>query len=298
VTDDPEVLTFDLPHLQVSTLAWGPSDGRLALCLHGYPDTAWTWRHLGPALAADGYRVVAPFSRGYAPTALPEDGDYHIGALMFDALAVHRHLGSPSDAVLIGHDWGGMTASALAAHPDSPFVKSVTMGVPFLPGFGKQVASRVLRVMPRQARLSWYTVYQQIPWISERTLTRVIPRLWRDWCPPGYDATCDLARVWDALPDVAHRKAAITYYRHQMPIGQASPPYRALHEGWDSELPRVPILYLHGEIDGAMDVRLVAISAEALPVGSRFEIIPAAGHFMHLDHPQLVHRLIGEYLSA
>jgi len=75
---DPEVLTLDLPHLRVSALAWGPPDGRLALCLHGFPDTAWTWRHVGPILAAHGYRVVAPFSRGYAPTAIPDDGDYHI----------------------------------------------------------------------------------------------------------------------------------------------------------------------------------------------------------------------------
>jgi pimeloyl-ACP methyl ester carboxylesterase len=296
VSDDPEVLTFDLPHLRVSALAWGPSDGRLALCLHGYPDTAWTWREFGPALAADGYRVVAPFSRGYAPTALPDDGDYHIGALMFDAIALHQHLGGGSDAVLIGHDWGGMTASALAAHPDSPFAKLVSMGVPFLPGFGREVAVRVARRMPRQVRMSWYTVYQQIPWVSERTLKRVIPRLWRDWCPPGYDASGDLARLWEALPDLARRKAAITYYRHQMPVGKPAPRYRALHEGWDSNLPRVPLLALFGELDGAIDVRLAAASAEALPFGSRFEIIPAAGHFMQLDQPELVHRLISGYL--
>jgi pimeloyl-ACP methyl ester carboxylesterase len=297
VTDDPELLTFDLAHLRVAALAWGPPDGRLALCLHGYPDTAWTWRHVGPALAAEGYRVVAPFSRGYAPTGLPDDGDYHIGALMFDTIALHGHLGGGSDAVVIGHDWGGMTASALAAHPDSPFVKSVTMGVPYMPGFGREVAGRILRRMPRQARMSWYTVYQQLPWISQRTLTHVIPRLWRDWCPPGYDATGDLERVWEALPDVAHRKAAITYYRHQMPVGKPAVQYRALHQGWDSGTPRIPSLYMHGEFDGAMDVGLVSISAEALPPGSRHEIISAAGHFMHLDQPELVHRLMVDHLS-
>jgi pimeloyl-ACP methyl ester carboxylesterase len=297
VTDDPKVLTLDLPHLQVSALAWGPPDGRLAVCLHGYPDTAWTWRHLGPALASDGYRVVAPFSRGYAPTALPDDGDYHMGALMFDTLALHRHLEGGSNAVLIGHDWGGMTAAALAALPDSPFVKAVSMGVPFLPGFGRAVARRVLRRMPRQARMSWYTVYQQVPRISERTLNRVIPRLWRDWCPRGYDATDDLERVWEALPDLAHRKAAISYYRHQIPISKPTLPYRALHGGWDAELPRMPMLYVHGEIDGAMDVELIAITTEALPTGSRLEIVPGAGHFIHLDQPELLHQLISGYLS-
>jgi pimeloyl-ACP methyl ester carboxylesterase len=297
VTDAAEVLTIDLPHLRVSALAWGPPDGRLALCLHGYPDTAWTWRHFGPALAAKGFRVVAPFSRGYAPTAIPADGDYHIGALMYDAIALHRELGGGSDAAVIGHDWGGMTASALAAHAESPFAKAVTMGVPFLPGFGKQVASRILRRMPRQARMSWYVMYQQLPGLSDRTLGRVIPRLWRDWCPPGYQAGGDLARLWDALPDLAHRTAAVSYYRHQARPGKPAAEYRALHKGWDKDLPRIPMLFLHGEVDGAMDLRLVALSAEALPTGSRFEVISAAGHFAHLDQPTLVTESILGYLA-
>jgi len=294
---DPEVLTLDLPHLRVSALAWGPPDGRLALCLHGYPDTAWTWRHVGPILAAHGYRVVAPFSRGYAPTAIPDDGDYHIGALMYDAIAAHRELGGYSDAVLIGHDWGGMTASALAGHLDSPFSKVVMIGVPFIPGLGRRVARRTLRVMPQQIPMSWYVIYQQVPWISERSLKRVIPRLWRDWCPPGYDATDDLGHVWEALPDVARRKAAITYYRDQKPIGKPAPRYRALQEGWDSELPRVPLLLLHGRIDGAMSVRLVDISAEALPADSRYQVIDGAGHFMQLDRPEMIAELIVNHVS-
>jgi pimeloyl-ACP methyl ester carboxylesterase len=298
VIDTPDVLTIELPHLRVGALAWGPPDGRLALCLHGYPDTAWTWRHVGPALAADGYRVVAPFSRGYAPTAIPTDRDYHIGALMYDAVALHDALGGGSDAVLIGHDWGGMTASALAAHSDSPFVKAVTMGVPFLPGFGKTVAGRVARRLPRQARLSWYVMYQQLPGLSDRTLGRVIPRLWHDWCPPGYDAAADLARLWDALPDLDHRTAAVSYYRHAARPGSPPEPYRTWHEGWDSALPRIPMLLLHGQLDGAIDVRLATVSAEALPPGSRHEVVPGAGHFMQLDRPELVHDLISGYLDT
>jgi pimeloyl-ACP methyl ester carboxylesterase len=298
MTDDPEVLTIDLPHLRVGALAWGPADGRLALCLHGYPDSAWTWRHLGPALAAQGYRVVAPFSRGYAPTAIPDDGDYHMGALMYDAIALHHELGGGSDAAVIGHDWGGMTASALAAHADSPFAKAVTMGVPFIPGFGKKgVGGRVLRRMPKQARMSWYIIYQQVPGLSDRTLGRVIPRLWRDWCPPGYDATDDVARLWDALPDLAHRTAAVSYYRHQNPLSKPGPVYRSLHEGWDTALPRIPTLLMHGQLDGAIDVGLATISAEALPEGSRHEVITGAGHFMHLDRPAVVAGLISEYCA-
>lgn len=94
----PERLTLDLPHLRFAALAWGPKDGRLMLCLHGYPDSAWTWRHLGPHFAAQGFRVVAPFMRGYAPTELARDGDYGLGALMYDAVTLHEALGGTGDA--------------------------------------------------------------------------------------------------------------------------------------------------------------------------------------------------------
>src|SRR5207244_7399168 len=55
--------------------------GPLALCLHGFPDSAHTWRHLLPALAERGFHAVAPFMRGYAPTAIPADGRHRLRAL-------------------------------------------------------------------------------------------------------------------------------------------------------------------------------------------------------------------------
>jgi pimeloyl-ACP methyl ester carboxylesterase len=293
----PEILNVELPHLQVTALAWGPPDGRLALCLHGYPDTAWTWRHLGPALAAEGYRVVAPFSRGYAPTAIPDDGDYHVGALMYDALALHRHLGASPNAVLIGHDWGAFTAIALAAHQDSPFTKVVALGIPLLFGLGKRLTFRAIRRLPAQARKSWYVLYQQLPVLPENTLDRVIPKLWRDWTPPGYDTTTDLNRLWAALPDRDHRKAALSYYRFQFQPRRQSPEYRTLHRTWRTEPVRIPVLVLHGDIDGGLDVQLADASAAALPARCHHEIIKGTGHFMHLDQPDEVNRIIITYVS-
>src|SRR4029077_7072562 len=91
-------------------LTEGPDDGPLALCLHGFPDTAWGWRHLLPELAAAGYHAVAPFLRGYAPTAVPPDGRYQSAAVARDANELHGALGGGSDAVLIGHDWGAVAS--------------------------------------------------------------------------------------------------------------------------------------------------------------------------------------------
>ncbi|MEO6318728.1 MAG: alpha/beta fold hydrolase, partial [Acidimicrobiales bacterium] len=80
--------------------------GPLALCLHGFPDSAFTYRHLLPALADAGFRAVAPFMRGYAPSAVPSDGRYQTAVLALDACALHETMGGDADAVIIGHDWG------------------------------------------------------------------------------------------------------------------------------------------------------------------------------------------------
>ncbi|GAB1815904.1 alpha/beta fold hydrolase [Mycobacterium sp. MUNTM1] len=293
----PQTLTFDLPHLRVSALAWGPPDGRLLLCLHGFPDTAWTYRRIGPLLGAKGFRVVAPFSRGYSPTQIPDDGDYHIGALMFDALAVHRHLGSPADAVLMGHDWGGFTALALAAHPDSPFATVVGLAAPWLYGF-RRAGPRVLGRLASQARRSWYVLYQQLPALPEHTLHRVIGRLWRDWSPPGYDTAADLNYVQAALPDRAHRSAALSYYRHQFQPRRHHAAYRLWHRSWRRMPLRVPVLLLHGGLDGALDPELAALSAGDLPNGSTHAVLAGGGHFPQLDLPELVTQLIADHIMC
>ena len=95
--------TIEIPldEFTVRALHWGPDDGPLAILLHGFPDSAGTWRHLGPALAARGYRVVAPYNRGYAPTDLAPDDAYQLGALVADVIAIHEALGG--DAVSYTH---------------------------------------------------------------------------------------------------------------------------------------------------------------------------------------------------
>src|SRR5258708_26879085 len=108
----------------------GGGSGPLALCLHGFPDSARTWRYLLPALADAGFHAVAPFMRGYAPSRIPADGAYHIGALAADATALHEMLGGDSDAVLIGHDWGAETAYAAGAAAPDRWRRLVTLAVP------------------------------------------------------------------------------------------------------------------------------------------------------------------------
>src|ERR1700739_3689828 len=127
---EPRWIDVPGPPGDLKALTWGPSHAPIALCLHGFPDTAYGWRKMAPRLAESGWRVVAPFMRGYAPSAIPADGSYHIGALMEDALRVRSAAGGTEKDVVIGHDWGAIAASGLAAMPDSPFAKAVIMSVP------------------------------------------------------------------------------------------------------------------------------------------------------------------------
>jgi pimeloyl-ACP methyl ester carboxylesterase len=282
----------DLPHLSLSALTWGPESGKLAVLLHGFPDTAHTWRHLGPALAAAGWRVVAPFARGYAPTDVPADGSGHIAALMADAVGVHQALGGGPDAVLVGHDWGAITANALAAHEDSPFTRVVAMAVPPLASLR---SPRALRVLPRQLRNSWYIGFNQLPRLPERHFDRLTRTLWRDWSP-GYDATEDLRHLARALPDREHRSAAIGYYRA---LASPFPPPRQYRRwaGAEWRLPVVPTLYLHGADDRCLDPRLADLVAPHLPGGSEVHLVPDAGHFLQLEQPGETGRKVLAFLG-
>jgi pimeloyl-ACP methyl ester carboxylesterase len=296
---DPQTLVLKLPHLDVTALSWGPSDGRLILCLHGFPDSAWGWRKMAPILAERGMRVVAPFSRGYAPTGPAADGDYHIGALMYDALAVYRELGAPSDAVLIGHDWGALTCTAIAAYPASPFAVHISMAVPpvaALRGTGGSIG-RQLRMMPRQLRNSWYMMFFQLPGLPERLLPRIIPRLWGDWGPPGYLTDAERDDALAALPSLTHRRAAVAYYRALARPGPSAPRYAELHK-WRFELPRVPILHLQGAQDGAMVAGYADQILTMLPTGSRALTMASAGHFLQIEQPEVAADAVLDYLGS
>jgi pimeloyl-ACP methyl ester carboxylesterase len=289
----PEQVQVDLPNVRLTALTWGPADGPLALLLHGFPDTAYSWRHLGPVLAADDWRVVAPFTRGYAPSAVPADGRYDVGALMADAVALHSQLGGGPDAVLVGHDWGAFTANALAAHRDSPFAKVVAMSVPPAPALRSAGA---LPRLPRQLLRSWYMAFNQLPVLPERLLEPLVAKLWRDWSS-AYDASEDLPHVYAALAEPAHRRAAIGYYRAlTRPWGMPAD-YRRWH-GALTDRAVTPTLYLHGRDDGCLGPEFVPYVGPVLPPGSEVHVIDDAGHFVQLEQPEVVNGLVRRFLAG
>jgi pimeloyl-ACP methyl ester carboxylesterase len=264
-------------------LSDGPEDGPLALCLHGFPDTAHTWRHLLPRLADAGFHAVAPFLRGYAPTSVPADGRYDTGTLALDACALHEAFGGGNDAVLVGHDWGALLSYPAAAHEPDRWNRVVTMAVPPARsmGFGFFAYG--------QLRRSWYVFFFQTP-LAEFAVAMedhaFIDRLWADWSP-GYDGTWDAARVKEALGTEEHLSAAIGYYRAMLGPAPEDPGAAAAQAAGETIAPQ-PTLYLHGADDGCMGLDVIGPVTDFLAPGSQLVVIEGAGHFLHLEKPDVV----------
>jgi len=288
-----EHLSVEANGLHFAALAAGPADGPLALCLHGFPDAAPTWRHLLPALADAGFRAVAPWMRGYAPTAVPADGSYGLGALVADTGALHEALGGDGRAVLIGHDWGAITAYGAAAFEPHRWSRVVTGAVPPVGAIGMKLFSY------DQLKRSFYIFVFQSP-LAEMAVglddLSFIDGLWQDWSP-GYDAAGDLPAVKEALRDPSNLAAAIGYYRAMLGTSPPDPAYAAQQAAGGS-VPPQPVLYLHGDHDGCMAVEMAEDAEQFLSPGSKRVIVAGAGHFFHVEQPEVVNRHVLDWVTA
>jgi len=265
----------------------------LALCLHGFPDTAHTWRHLVPALAEAGYHVVAPWMRGYRPTEMPEDGIYQVGALAMDATALHQALGGDGRAVLIGHDWGAYASYGAASLQPDRWRRVVTLAVPPL------AASAATFFTYAQLKRSFYVFLFQTPLAEAAVLAddlEFLDRLWQDWSP-GYDSAWDVARVKESIGDPTRLAAAIEYYRAVFDPSRHSPAFDDAQAACATSPPQ-PTMYLHGADDGCIGVDTVGDVRSVLSAGSEHVVVERAGHFLHLEQPDVVHAHVLGFLAG
>lgn len=287
-----DTATVTIRGLDVTYLHEGPADGPLAVCLHGFPDTAHTWRHLLPELAGAGYHAVAPFMRGYAPTSVPADGRYDTGTLALDACALHEALGGRDDAVLIGHDWGALVTYPATAHAPLRWSRAVTMAVPPPASMGFGFFDY------EQLRRSWYIFFFQTP-LAEFAVSlddhAFIDKLWAAWSPQ-YDFAWDSAQVKEALASEANLSAAIGYYRAMLG-DPTDDPEAALASAAQAPGPQ-PTLYLHGAEDGCMGVDIIGPVTDHLAPGSELVVVDGTGHFLHLEDPVTVNAHILRFLAS
>ncbi|WP_280231127.1 alpha/beta fold hydrolase [Nocardia cyriacigeorgica] len=278
--------TIDLLGLTTAYLEAGPADGPLALVLHGFPDSPASWTDTLDALSDLGYRAVAPWLRGYAPTQIPADGLYQGGAYVRDIDRLHRALGADQRAVLIGHDIGAAIAYGAAAFDPAKWSRVVTISVP-----PAAVLAQMMGSYP-QLRRSWYTFLFQHP-AAEAIIaaddSAFLDRLWEEWSP-GFAHPAAVAAAKEALSDPAHLTAALGWYRAGF-HPELHEPSLATEQHALAAAPTQPWLYLHGECDHC-------VGAEAAEAVANSTVITGAGHFPHLERPEAFRRVLSEFLGA
>ena len=267
--------------------------GPLALCFHGFPDHAWSFRHLLPDLADAGFRAVAPFMRGYAPTEPPADGRYQQVALCRDVLALIGALGAER-AYVIGNDWGaGAVTGATVLEPEK-VMKLVIIA-------SGQV-DRDLQMNYQYLKGTWHSYFFQLPQ-AEQALAyndfAFVEEWWRDASPEWDIPASSLESIRETFRKPGVVEAALGYYRARYSPALQDPSMREDQDRVNAGPVTVPTLALHGTRDRPK--RLDAFESEAMDRfftgGLEKVIIPGTGHFMHQEKPEEVNPKIVEFLT-
>jgi len=276
--------------LRFKVLAAGSGD-RLALCLHGFPELAYSWRHQLPVLAEQGWRAWAPDMRGYGGSDRPQGIDaYAIEKLMDDVAGLIDASGA-KETMLIAHDWGGVIAWYFALRKIRPLSRLVAMNLPH-----PAVFDRVLRDGWRQRLRSWYVLFFQIPWLPEAVFrmrrASAVTEAFRGMA-------VDKSRFPEEVLDV-YRRAALEPGALTAMINY----YRALVRGGGARrqrslgFPRIetPTLMVWGEQDSALGKELT-YGTEAYVPNLTIRYLPNASHWVQQDAPEEVNAILREWLA-
>ena len=263
------------------------SGDRLAMCLHGFPESSFSWRHQMPLLAELGYRVWAPDLRGYGDSSRPSGvGAYAMENLEADVAALIQ-AAAAKEVVLIGHDWGALIAWNYAMF-GKPISRLIIMNVPH-----PQCARRGMRTL-RQLRKSWYMFFFQLPWLPEWILARnhyaAIGRMFRGM---AVDKTRfsdeDLREFRQNAAKPGALTAMINYYRAL---------FRGLRRLQKRGNPRihVPTLMIWGEADAALGKEL-SYGTDRHVSNLTLRYLPNVSHWVQQEAPEAVNSMLRAWLQ-
>jgi pimeloyl-ACP methyl ester carboxylesterase len=266
--------------VEVGEPATGAHDAETVLLLHGFPDSRKLWRYQTPALREAGYRTVAPDLRGFGDSGRPEGLDgYRLTASVGDMVAVLDTLGV-ARAHVVCHDFGAVIGWLLAALQPDRVGRLAALSV------GHPNSGRQLTIEQREKQ--WYTLLFQFEGVAEQLLTRDDWALLREWTAGGGDLDnwlADLGRP-GALT------SGLNWYRANMH------PARQLKEGPQVPSVAAPTLALWSDGDRFLTEDQMRRS-EAFVTGPwTYERVRGASHWLQLDQPDLVNRLLLAHLAA
>ena len=270
---DVNGMTFD-------GLEAGPENGELLLLLlHGWPQTAETWREVATELAPRGLHVVAPNQRGYSVGARPEGvGEYALDELVSDAFGFIDQLGS-GRAHVVGHDWGGIVAWAAAAADPSRVSSLTVVSTPH--------PRALVRSLPRslQALRSSYVAFFSTPFVPERLLTLGSGAVLRGFLRRSGLPERFAEDYAEALGTPAALGAALNWYR-----ASSRQPGKLSSVGKIT----VPTTYVWGSADPALGRAAAEATAREVTAPYRFEVLEGEGHWIPETRPHDLAALIAD----
>jgi pimeloyl-ACP methyl ester carboxylesterase len=260
---------------------------RLVVLLHGFPEFWYSWRKQIPALA-EHFTVVAPDMRGYNETEKPRRG-YELDVLVNDVGALIRELGFEK-AVIVGHDWGGVIAWALAIACPQWVERLIVLNAPH-PSAMREAFGRNWRQMAR----SWYIGFFQVPWLPELALSAGnymgIEQMLRGAAvDPEIFSDEDIRRYKEAISKPGALTAALNYYRALVQGGT-----RGLFRGTGMRV-SMPTLLIWGEQDIALGKELT-YGTERFAPNLQIVYLPNCSHWVQQECPEAVNRAMLTFLA-
>jgi pimeloyl-ACP methyl ester carboxylesterase len=273
------------PTLTFDALTAGEPGAPLVLLLHGFAESMQCWRAQVAALAGVGYRAVAPSQRGYSPGARPDTGDtanYHIDRLMDDAMAIVAASGYGDRRFhLVGHDWGGSIAWALADRYPERMASLTVLSRPHPNAFNRALQ------MPdgEQAQRSRHHKAFLEPGAADVVLADNAKWLRERWAANGVPDAA-MTEHLSVLGDKAAMEAALAWYRARGAIRGPLGPIR------------VPTLYIWGDADDTVGRVAAEGTQDFVAAPYRFEVLPGVGHFAADQSPDRVSELLLQHVAA
>lgn len=274
-----EITSFRVGAWEFPVIDRGPRQGTEAVVLlHGFPQSASSWSAVTPLLNASGLRTLCPEQRGYAATARPKrTRDYRLARLAGDVVALLDAAGI-HQAHVVGHDWGGGVAWALADHAPERVASLTVVSTPH-----PRALSRAL-LTSRQVLLSWYLLFFQLPWLPEWIVTRRDGRPAELWLRRlGLDASTAASYAQGFVRDRAALTGALNWYR-ALPLDI---PY-----GFTAGRITVPTTYVRGTHDAVVSAKAAELTAQWVRSSYVFESLPDGTHWLPEQRPRELARIV------
>jgi len=260
--------------------------GPLVVLLHGFPEFWFGWRLQIAPLAAAGFRVVAPDTRGYNLSSRPDGvSEYDVDKLAGDIRGLIQGLGA-SSAMVVGHDWGGSIAWALATnHPE------VVDRLAILNAAHPHKLQQGLH-HPSQLRKSWYFFFFAIPGLPEDVVHARNWHFFRHFlhaANPPYTPD-EIDRYVEAWSQEGAASGMINYYRSS--VHESSAQAKAEHPPITA-----PTLVIWGQQDHYLGEDLAEPEHDDVPNLDRVERLENASHWVHHDEADRVNQLLIEFFA-